>query len=320
MPRWLHEPIWLRIFREGEGEGGAGGAGSGGEGSAAGDSSGAGGTPGAGNGSDAGGAPAGDRGGAPAAAAFDWGKWADSLSDPDKKAYAKGFKSPEALLDGAHNLRKEISNRIKVPGKDASDEDVAAFRKAIGAREKPEEYKVATPDGYEMGEVQTALAGSMQQAAAEAGVPAAAFEAFTKRYFEFEQKVQERVTQEVADFQRTSTEQIKKEFGADFEKHVRTAENFVNQTLNVPEFTELLNEPIQFKGVTIKLQSHPAVVKALAAIGSRTAEDGVIGHTTAAEAETIKSQIRDLEDKWPIGQRSREQDRQIQALYSKLYG
>lgn len=314
MPRWLHEPIWLRIFREGEGEGGAGGAGSGGEGGSDGAPPAAGGDPAAG------GAPAGDQGGTPAAAAFDWGKWADSLSDPDKKAYAKGFKSPEALLDGAHNLRKEISNRIKVPGKDASAEDVAAFRKAIGAREKPEEYKVSTPDGYEMGEVQTALAGSMQQAAAEAGVPAAAFEAFTKRYFEFEQQVHAQVAQEVADYQRTSTEQIKKEFGADFEKHVRTAENFVNQTLNVPEFTELLNETIQFKGVAIKLQSHPAIVKALAAIGSRTAEDGVIGHTTAAEAQGLRDQIREMEAKWPIGQRTREQDRQIQALYGKLYG
>lgn len=308
MNRFRIPGFWVLFDRDGGGEGG-------GEGGAGGDPAGGGGN-----------APAPAAGGdnaAPASSAspsFDWGKWADGLTDDGKKAYAKTFKSPDALLDGALNLRKEISTRIKVPGADAKPEEVAAFRNAIGAKEKPEEYKVATPDGYEMGEVQQALAGSMQQAAAEAGVPASAFEAFTKRYFEFEQQVQAQVAEEVAKFQRDSTAALKKEFGADFEKLVGIAENFVNQKLNVPEFTELLNETIQWNGVSMKLQSHPAVVKMLASIGQRTAEDGVIGFHSEGEKANLQQQIRALEEKWPMGRRTNAQDAEIRSLYAKLYG
>ena len=307
MPRF-HDPIWLRIFREGEG---AGGGGSGGEGGAAGDTDqGAGGTPPAPDGSAS----------PPPASSFDWNAWREGLTDESKKAYAKGFKDPDALLDGALNLRREISTRIKVPGKDAKPEEVAAFRAAIGAKEKAEEYKVATPENYEMGEVQTALASSMQQAAAEAGVPAAAFESFTKKYFEFEQQVQAKVAEEVDTFLRESEAQLKRDFGTSYDQKAQAAKRFVEQSLQVPEFNQLLEETVTWNGKAIQLGSHPAVIKMLASIGERTAEDGVIGFQTEAEAKSLRDTIRELEQRHPIGQRTREQDAQIQALYQKLYG
>jgi hypothetical protein len=254
-----------------------------------------------------------------AAPAFDWGKWADGLSDEGKKAYAKNFKSHEDLLDGALNLRKEISTRIKVPGKDASPEETAAFRKAIGAAEKPEDYKAATPEGYEMGEMQTALLGAMQKAAHETGVPAASFESFTKTYFEMEKAVQEKVEAEVDQYRRDNEVAMKKEFGADYEKLMAGAKLFVDQRLNVPEFTSLLEDKITWNGVSMQLGSHPAVVKMLAQIGQRTAEDGVIGYNSPAEKEGLRAQIAKLENEHPIGQRTKAVDAQIAALYGKLY-
>jgi hypothetical protein len=252
-------------------------------------------------------------------AASDYGAWVEGLSDADKKAYAKNFKGFDGILDGALNLRKEISTRVKVPGKDASPEDVAAFRKAIGAAEKPEDYKAATPEGYEMGEVQTALLGAMQKAAHESGVPAASFESFTKTYFEMEKAVQEKVEAEVDQYRRDNEVAMKKEFGADYEKLMAGAKLFVDQRLNVPEFTALLEDKITWNGVSMQLGSHPAVVKMLTQIGQRTAEDGVIGYNSPAEKEGLRAQITKLENEHPIGQRTKAQDAQIQALYAKLY-
>lgn len=253
------------------------------------------------------------------APAFDWGKWSDGLKDENKKAYAKNFKSHEDLLDGALNLRKEISTRIKVPGKDASEEDVAAFRKAIGADPAAENYKAALPEGYELGEVQTALLGAMQEAAAKQGVPVTAFGEFTKTYFEMEKAVQEKVEAEVDQYRRDNEAALKKEFGADYDKLTRAAKQFVEQRLNVPEFTALLEDKVTWNGVSMQLGSHPAVVKMLAQIGQRTAEDGVIGLTTPAEKDSIRTQITRLEQEHPIGQRSKAQDAQIRDLYAKLY-
>lgn len=264
-------------------------------------------------------APSGDP--APSApAAFDWGKWTDGLSDADRKDYAKRFKGTDDLLDAAMTMRKDLSTRIKVPGKDASPEDVAAYRKALGADPDPANYKAPMPEGYQLGEVETALLGAMQKSAADQGLPTATFAEFTKTYFEMDKAVREKAAQEVADFQRDSTAALKKEFGADFDKLVRGAELFVNQRLNVPEFTELLNDPVQWKGVTIELRSHPAVVKMLAQIGQRTAEDGVIGYSTPEEKSSVQRQISDLEAKYPLGQRNKAQDAEIRGLYEKLYG
>lgn len=264
-------------------------------------------------------AGAGDKSAAPA---FDYGKWADGLADEGKKDYAKRFKSVDDLIDGGLNLRKEISGRIKVPGKDATPEDRAAFNKAIGADPAPENYKAALPEGYELGEVQTALLGAMQKAAAAEGVPVPAFAEFTKTYFEMEAAVQAKVAEEVAQFQRDSTAAIKKEFGPNFETHMRVAENFVNQKLGVPEFIDLLNDQVQWKGVTIQLRDHPAIVKTLAQIGLRTAEDGVIGHTTPDERTSIEAEIAKLRSEHPVGTSlyTPDIDRKLKGLYQKLYG
>lgn len=307
----IFRTLGLQAYWAPEGEGGVAGAG---------------GDPAGGDAGKAGGdaaaaaAAAAASGGESKAAAFDWGAFADGLKDDTHKTYAKNFKGPEDLLTGALNLRKEISARIKVPGKDAAPEDVAAFRKAIGAREKPEEYKAALPEGYEMGDVDNALLGAMQKAAADTGVPAASFEGFTKTYFDFAKQVQAKVAEEVAAFQRDGTAKVKQEFGADFEKLVNVAETFVSQRLNVPEFVDLLNDTVQWNGVSIQLRSHPAVVKALAQIGLRTAEDGIINSADAGRVTSLKEEIAALEKAHPLGQRTRDQDEKIRALYQKLYG
>lgn len=250
--------------------------------------------------------------------AFDYAKWADSLPDANKKDYAKRFKGLDDVLDSQIELRKELSSRVKVPGKDAKPEDIAAFRKAIGASDKAEDYKAALPENYELGDVQTALLSQMQKAAAETGVPAASFSEFTKTYFEMEQAVQAKCAEEVATFQRDSTAALKKEFGQDFDKYVRSAENFIDTKLQVPEFIELLNDKIQWNGVTIELRSHPAIVKTMAQIGLRAGEGGIIGHSPD-ERSSIQEQIAKLEKDYPVGQRTRQQDAQIRELYVKLY-
>jgi hypothetical protein len=69
----------------------------------------------------------------------------------------------------------------------------------------------------------------------------------------------------------------------------------------------------------MQLGSHPAVVKMLAQIGQRTAEDGVIGYNSPAEKDSLREEISKLEREWPVGQRTKAQDAIIREKYSKLY-
>lgn len=318
-PRYL-PGLW--VYFEGEGKGGgAGGTDDGGKAADAG-----------GKAAEAGGKAAGQDGKAaeggkpgegarPAAPAFDYQAWAEGLTDAQKKDYAKRFKSLDDVLDGSLNLRKDIAGRIKVPGEKATDEEKAAFRKAIGAKDKAEEYKAALPEGYEMGEVQTALLGAMQQAAASEGVPAGAFEQFTKTYFEFEKAVAEKVAEEVDQYRRDTELALKQEYGKDYEKYTRAAKSFIDK-LGIPEFTNFLEDSIEWKGVKMQLGSHPAVVKMLTQIGLRTAEDGLIGHTTETERTGLMEELKRLRSEHPFGtaKYTPEVDRKIRELNEKLYG
>src|SRR5262245_18771338 len=110
---------WLHIFRAPD-EGGSGGANSGSNGDAGGQKPDSGGQK-----PDTGGQKPDNAGGDSPAPAWDYGKWADGLADEGRKDYAKRFKSNEDLLDATLNMRKDLSTRIKVPGKDAAPEDVA---------------------------------------------------------------------------------------------------------------------------------------------------------------------------------------------------
>lgn len=71
--------------------------------------------------------------------------WVDRLNyDHQKMAKAKGWDDPTDVIKGYAELEARVgqltAQGVKVPGKDAPAEDVAAYRKAIGVPEKASEY------------------------------------------------------------------------------------------------------------------------------------------------------------------------------------
>lgn len=254
---------------------------------------------------------------APAAPAFDYGAWADGLSDAAKKDYAKRFKSVDDVLDGALNLRKDIATRVKVPGKDAKPEDVAAFRKAIGAHEKAEEYKAAVPEGYEIAEPQKAMLGLMQQAAAESGVPGSAFSEFTKTYFEAEAAIMEKIEGEYKQYQADTEKRLRKEHGKDYDRRLTAGNALIDKIDKTGETRAFLDKTIVVDGVAMKAGDHPGILNVMAELGLRMGEDGVVGGVTPDERSSIQEQIRKVRSENPVPY-SQAVNQQLQQLYAKL--
>lgn len=254
---------------------------------------------------------------APAAPAFDYGAWADSLSDAAKKDYAKRFKSVDDVLDGALNLRKDIATRVKVPGKDAKPEEVSAFRKAIGAHEKAEEYKAAIPEGYEIAEPQKALLGLMQQAAAESGVPGTAFSEFTKTYFEAETAIKEKIEAEYKQYQADTEKRLRKEHGKDYDRRLTAGNALIDKIDKSGETRAFLDKTIVVDGVAMRAGDHPGILNVMAELGLRMGEDGVVGGVTPDERSSIQEQIRKVRSENPVPY-SQAVNAQLQELYAKL--
>lgn len=254
---------------------------------------------------------------AEAAPAFDYGKWAEGLTDAGKKDYAKRFKSVDDVLDGALNLRKDIATRVKVPGKDAKPEDVAAFRKAIGAHEKAEEYKAAVPEGYEIAEPQKAMLGLMQQAAAESGVPGSAFSEFTKTYFEAEAAIMEKIEGEYKQYQADTEKRLRKEHGKDYDRRLTAGNALIDKIDKSGETRAFLDKTIIVDGVAMKAGDHPGILNVMAELGLRMGEDGVVGGVTPDERSSIQEQIRKVRSENPVPY-SQAVNQQLQQLYAKL--
>lgn len=93
----------------------------------------------------------------------DWReKLAEHMSAGDKKAYNKELNRLKRITDpsGVYGLYREMESKltggglIKMPGKNASEDEVKAFRQALGWTEKPEEMldKLALADGVVLGD------------------------------------------------------------------------------------------------------------------------------------------------------------------------
>lgn len=251
------------------------------------------------------------------APAFDYGKWADGLTDESKKDYARRFKSLDEVIDGALAMRKDVSSRIKVPGENATPEEKAAFNKAIGASDNVEDYKVATPENYELGEAQTALVGLMKQKAAEAGVPVSAFENFTKTYFEAEVAIKEKIEGEVKSYREETEKALRKEHGKDYDRRLAAGNALLDKLDKSGEVRAFLNDNIQWNGVAMKAGDHPALMSVIAELGLRMAEDGAPLIVTQDERSSIHQQINEIRKNNPVPY-SQAVNRQLEELYAKL--
>jgi len=156
MPWWMWRSILRAPDGEGAGGGGDGGAGAGGgQGGAAGGGAGDGGSAGAGSGATgaagAGGAADPAAAAAAAAAAGAGGKaqlpgWYGQMSEQRRTALANhNFASVDALADRFLQLESEAgSNRVVLPGENATPEQVKAFHTAIGVPADEKGYQFPT--------------------------------------------------------------------------------------------------------------------------------------------------------------------------------
>lgn len=253
---------------------------------------------------------------------FVYTDWAKNLSDDKMRDYAQRFKSVEDVLSGAMKLREEISSRIKLPGKDAKPEEIAAFKKQIGAPDTPDGYEVKAPDGYSLDGPVGLVVDMSRDLAHKNHIPAGAFQDFADGMIKIDQEVQQKVTESVQKWRSDKEQEIRKEFGADFESNLNAGKR-ARDTFGGDELTEFFNTPVTINGVSMTPGDHPAMIRFLATLGKRMGEDGVIGMTSESERQTIQQRIDEIYEKHPPGTaeyKSPAVQKELAGLFEKLEG
>ncbi len=84
---------------------------------------------------------------------FDMASFRESIEDEKLREHSERFNSPLEMAKANLESRKKLSKAVIPPSKNASDEEVAAYRKAMNVPESAEGYEYpAMPEGVEMPE------------------------------------------------------------------------------------------------------------------------------------------------------------------------
>ena len=159
----------------------------------------------------------------------DWReKLAEHRSAGDQKAYKKELARLKNISDpaGVYGMYREIEGKltggglIKVPGKDAKEEEVKEFQKAIGWTEKPEEMleQIALAEGAVMGDddkpVMTEFLGAIHGATSAPDFVSKA----ANWYFARQEQIAAEMDESDFEFKDESVKALKEEWGPAFKR------------------------------------------------------------------------------------------------------
>ena len=155
-------------------------------------------------------------------------KIAEQVSAGDDKAYKsalkriKRFVDPGAIFGSFTEAESKFTSGglVKMPGKDASEEDIAAFHKALGVPEKPEDYfkDIQLANGAVIGEADKPLADSYAGAMHKAGATQAQMNAGMDWYYQFQEEQAADLDASDETFRGESQRALKDEFGSTFKR------------------------------------------------------------------------------------------------------
>lgn len=274
-----------------------------------------------GSGGEEGAEGAGDEGGAKPNGETD--DWRSAIEDESLRRVAERFTSPVDAVKAVADLRKRESNSVRLPGKNASEEDIASYRKAIGVPESPDKYKFSMPEGHEPTEADAAFQKSVAETFHTLGVPAETAQGLVDWFNEYSTAVHQAQVDADKQFAEESEAQLKKEWpGAEFDRN-KTFANQAALRLFGDELEDVRN--IETKDGRFVLD-HPAFVRILAQYGREMEEGTLGGAMSEAQIETLDGEIDDLQSKIEEAQRKGDPEKanslyiKQQELYRKKVG
>lgn len=159
----------------------------------------------------------------------DWRqKVAEHVGAGDKKAIDKEIRRLQRFSDpnGIYAMARELEAKfgqgglLKMPGKDAKEEEIAAFNKALGVPEKAEDYfkELKLDNGAVIGEQDRPLVDSFAAAVHKVGATPAVVQAALNWYYADQEKAAADLDEADETFRTESVAALKEELGPAFQR------------------------------------------------------------------------------------------------------
>lgn len=264
----------------------------------------------------------------------DWReKTAERWASGDKKVYEKELKRLKRIADpsGLHGMWRELEGKfssgdlIKKPGKDATEEEVAAYHKALGVPEKPEDYfkNIKLNNGAEIGEADKPLADEFAQAVHKTGATQEFVNAALNWYYG-RQEEQAAALDEADDTFATEAERaLKQEYGNAYKRNINSIAPVFN---TAPGGTDIKNENSLFArlmgGRTADgriIGNDPDMVRWLVSIAHEINPAATVVETGNQSGQTIDNEIAAIEKRMREDRVSYFKDEAAQSRLRDLY-
>ena len=220
--------------------------------------------------------------------------WREMIQDEEAKKFASDSTDINHLVKRALDLRKQVSSSIKIPGKDATPEQVKTYNKALGIPEKPEEYEFPKiPDDQLTDDIKSARAQWAKQFH-QMGVPKETAKSVMNMLSEDIQKAQAAQVEADKAFARDQEEKLRSEWAGDeYDKNSTLA----NRALR--EFSERSSVPLEeLTKMEMKdgrlLLDNASMVRLFAAIGREMSEGSLGPVLTDSERDTMGDELRNV--------------------------
>ena len=241
--------------------------------------------------------------------------WRAPIEDEKLRSHADRFSSPADLVRAHLDLRQKLSKAIVPPGKDASEEDVAAYRKALGVPESPEGYKFPElPEDQLTDDVKASRetwAGRFHELGVSADVAMKLSEMVNKDQQAF-MEAEARADKEFADEQMAA---LKSEWGKDADVNMK----FANRAL-VDIAGRVGVDMEDLKGIQGKdgrfLLDHAPLAKVFAEIGREMGEGTLGGGIDESAREGLENQVSEIREQIEKA-RSEGNNKKANDLYQK---
>jgi hypothetical protein len=226
--------------------------------------------------------------------------WRDKLAAGDDKlknllnrytapdAFAKAFKELRAAYDSRKPAKEEAAELPENP----TDEQLAAWRKAKGVPDKPEDYEFEVPEGKELSDSEYEIVMDFAKAMHGKNMPADVVKQVSSWFLEYEDIVAQKNAERAYQARMETEEKLRSEWGGDYRANVNLMSNVLQEHLGT-NASAFLSQPL---ADGTRLGDNETFIKLMAdlsrKVGGSTAELYTTDvHTTGQSLEARKAEL-----------------------------
>lgn len=229
--------------------------------------------------------------------------WRDQLAGDDEAAknILARIDSPKSLAKKIVEQEKKIRSGIKPierPGKDATDEDWASYRKNAGIPEKEEEYikEIKLSDGREIGESDKPVAEYFAKRMYERGAPVADMNAMVEAYYDMQEQQVLAMEEAEEGFKSRAVHELQEHYGGNYKASMNAIDPYFQ---NAPEglMAKFLGARIpnpDDPSKTIRLGNDPDFIKFIVAKSMDENPAVTIVPTSGNQLGAVQDEIKEI--------------------------